>query len=217
MVDYKKDKKIILFGDSVFLGLGATKRDLGCGKLLKYMFLYPVLIKSGNRDTTEDALTRLKKDIITEKCNIKVYVIIMFGNNDCRLIAINKAQVDLASYRNNLKRIVADIRENGMTPLIVNLQPIDDALFLKNLPKIQRDIVIATEAISSETPYTWQKKYSDICFDVAKEEKVVLIDIRTPLEKIVGDIMSSEGTHPNDLGHRIIGERILETVKNLIR
>lgn len=197
---------IILFGDSVFFGTGASHRNLGCGKLLKKRLNEPVLIKGRNRDTTQDGLLRLEWGVTNEETFS--HVIVMFGNNDCRLIGINKAQISLESYKNNLKKIIQKIREAKKVPSLVNLQPINSDIFLKSLDYKQRNMLIETQRITKYTPYSWQKNYSDICNDVARSEHIELVDIRSQLEKNLNEVLADDGLHPNDVGHQIIAETI---------
>lgn len=209
----KKLKGLVLFGDSVFFGIGASNRDLGCGRLLKSMLGIPVLIKSRNRDTSVDALTRIKACRWDK--NIFSHVIIMFGNNDCRLIDINRTQVEIKEYRNNLQAIVAWFQDNGFSPLLTNLQPINNDGFQRHLSSKQYSIFSVTQSLTKETPYSWQKKYSDACEETAKVTGVLLVDIRTPLEKLGKEIMARDGLHPNDLGHRVVAETIGNFVNRL--
>lgn len=199
-------KGIILFGDSVFFGAGASHRNFGCGRLLKKKLNKPVLIKSRNKDTTQDGLLRLRREVINEEAFS--HVIVMFGNNDCRLIDIDKAQINLCVYQNNLKKIINEIRSSKKIPFLVNLQPINSDIFLQSLGCKQRNIVVETQQIAKHNPYSWQKSYSDVCSDVAKTELVTFIDIRTPLERDLNEVLAGDGLHPNDMGHQIIAETI---------
>lgn len=196
---------IILFGDSVLFGTGASTRNKGCGKLLRDLLDRPILIRSHNRDTTEDALKRIERDVLNE--NDYSQVVILFGNNDCRLKSIDTPTVSLPLYLNNLAAIIGKIKFSGKIPLICNLQPISSEGFYRTLEKMKEFIKM------DSTPYLWHKKYSDICQDVSGEENIALIDIRTPLEENINSVLSSDGLHPNDLGHQIIAHQILTALK----
>ena len=54
---------IILFGDSVLFGTGATTRDNGCGRILRSLTEIPILIKARNNDSTKEGLARLESDV----------------------------------------------------------------------------------------------------------------------------------------------------------
>ena len=192
---------IILFGDSVFAGVGASHRSHGCGKIIKSLLGFPVLINARNLDTTQDAIAKIK-NVVSEHYTYS-HVIILFGNNDCKLIDYDKPIVSLEQYKNNLSSIIKQIITNNKIPIISNLQPIDEKLFYKTLPNV------AAYMKKINSAYEWQKRYSDACEEVAKVEKINLIDIRSKLKEN-SDAMAKDGLHPNDLGHRIIAEQILE-------
>jgi len=208
-------KGIVLFGDSVFFGVGASSRELGCGKLLKKMISVPVIIKGKSLDTSRDALLKLKKNTIIDYNNAE-YIIIMFGNNDCRLIGINKPQTCLDEFRDNLRQIIEEIRKNKVVPILTNLQPIDNERIMRNMNETQLFYVLATQSLTEDTPYTWQKKYSDVCESVAVSEQVKLIDIRTPLCSHREKYIAADGLHPNDLGHKVISVAISNFYKSLV-
>lgn len=202
-------KGLILFGDSIFFGTGASKRTKGCGKILKSIGKFPVLIKGRNRDSTREGLKRLDSDVV--KREGFSHIVLLFGNNDCRFIEINHALVDFDEYRENLYTMIYRLESAGKSVLISNLQPIDSQGFYNTHPETKKFVTI------NETPYSWQKRYSNICEEVARDKKVILIDIRKKLETKKSEILASDGLHPNDLGHRIIADTILETLNKASR
>ena len=194
---------IILFGDSVFFGTGATNRNNGCGRILRALGVN-VLIKGRNGETTREGLKRLEADVL--KKNGYSHAILLFGNNDCKLIGVNKALIDLKEYRDNLSEMIHRIKLSGKIPLISNLQPIDSEGFYKAYPEIKKFIAM------KDTPYQWHKKYSDICAEIAKSERIQLLNVRSRLEERKEEVLASDGLHPNDLGHKIIAETIFKTL-----
>ena len=113
-MSYKKGNTkitgIILFGDSVLCGTGASCRQYGCGKLLKYSLSnMPVLIKGRNRDTTRDGLERLQTNVLDQESYS--HVIVLFGNNDCRLVEQNKPSISLEEYKSNLHKMIQHIKK----------------------------------------------------------------------------------------------------------
>lgn len=199
-------KKVILFGDSVLFGRGATQRNVGCGRLLRNLLKrIPVAIKGRNADTTREGLQRLAIDILNDI--EPSYVIILFGNNDCRLKGIDTPFVSLFEYKENLTKIILRIKSNNKIPILSNLQPIDSEMFYNTLPDMKRFI------IHIGTPYEWQKKYSCACNEVAHKENIKLADIRSILESYGREAISKDGLHPNDLGHQLIAKIFLETLE----
>jgi lysophospholipase L1-like esterase len=193
-------KSVFLFGDSVFFGVGASSRSKGCGKLLKKNIDMPVFIRSHNLDTSEDGLRRLEKDVLLRDDSF--CVIVMFGNNDCRLSNNNIPYVSLEKYKKNIIEMIRRIKLALKYPMLCNLQPISAEGFFKLFPdtRLQKNIY--------QSPDLWQKKYSDTCNDISEEEKIDLIDIRSVLEKERHLILAEDGLHPNDFGQKIIAAEI---------
>lgn len=198
---------IICFGDSVIFGIGATNRNFGCGKILRSLIDVPVLIKGINNATTRGGLRRIRQDVLG-KIGYS-HVIILFGNNDCRLIDIDKPYVDIEEYKNNIIEMINLIKKDNKIPLISNLQPITNEGFFKSFPKMKDFLK------SIKSPYEWHKKYSDSVGEIAQSTDIRLIDIHTPLSNSQSSILSSDGLHPNNLGHKIIAEQFKNALLNI--
>lgn len=193
---------LILFGDSVLFGTGASSRDNGCGRILRSLTKIPILIKGRNNDSSKDGLARLESDVL--KRGQYSHVILLFGNNDCRLVGINKPLVDLENYRTNLSDMIKQVKNAGKSAIISNLQPIESEGFYKTYPQMKQFISM------TESPYQWHKRYSDVCEEISRSERIPLLNIRSKLEPRTNEVLASDGLHPNDLGHKIIAQTIFE-------
>lgn len=198
---------IICFGDSVIFGTGAANRNSGCGRILRSLIDVPVLIKGINNATTREGLKRIKQDVLGKTSYS--YVIILFGNNDCGLIDIDKPCVDIEEYKNNITEMINLIKKDNKIPLISNLQPITNEGFLKGFPKMKDFLK------SIKSPYEWHKKYSDSVGEIAQSTNIRLIDINTSLSNFQSGVLSSDGLHPNNLGHKIIAEEFKKALLNI--
>lgn len=195
-------KGIILFGDSIFAGTGASNRKFGCSKLIKDSIGSKVYLKGRNRDTSQKALLRLEVDVIN--VNDALYVICLFGNNDSWLDEYGNPIVSLDQFLRNINDMFSRIISSGKVPIACNLQPIDDDLFMKSFSsyyEICQKLCIK--------PSAWQKQYSDLIEDYARKHDLPFIDIRSSILK-PSQMMSSDGIHPNDLGHKMIASKIEE-------
>lgn len=201
-----KIKGLIAYGDSIFFGYGASSRNLGCIKQLKAKLSIPLLIKAKNNVTTRDALSNLKDNILTYDVNSYSDVIILFGNNDSKLIAKDSPNVSREEYKDNLIKIISQIIASKRRCYISNLQPIEEKRFLHYAQQIRANMALI------KSPYLWHKKYSDVCVEVSTLCNIPLIDIRTPLENSTINIFFDDGVHPNDLGHTIICNTIYEVL-----
>lgn len=195
---------VICFGDSILAGTGASSRENGCAKLLKKSLKIPVSLKGINRNTSQDGLMRLQQDVIEQKH--LTHVIILFGNNDCRLTETGKAVVPRDCFLTNLEEVANRIRLNRQMPLFCNLQPIDPQKLFKFAPDYQAHLIDAE---------SFQEKYSNFVEEFAKQSGHVLIDIRTPLKSQRSKVMAEDGLHPNDLGHEVIANEVLKCLKRL--
>ena len=199
---------VIFFGDSIFAGTGASDRQLGCAKLVKSSLSIPVSIRSRNRDTSDIGLRRISEDVL--KHREYSHIPILFGNNDCWFNKEGESCVPIEFFERNLRRMVQLIQDNKQTPLLCNLQPIDNAKFFRTYPEYTkyRDSI-------NLSPLLWQRCYGDrieiICHDLG----ITLINIRATLEGEISLVLSDDGIHPNDKGHMLIASTVLEQITKL--
>jgi lysophospholipase L1-like esterase len=201
---------VILFGDSVFFGYGASTRNLGCGRVLKNLYKkVPILIKARNNENTAEALLRLKQDVLQRSGYSCIFI--MFGNNDSRLIGPTKAVCSLHKFEHNLISMIDMIKASRKIPVLCNLQPLDDDICYENLPDMKRYLPLDT------TPDQWHKKYSDKILDIAAIQKTRHIDIDTKLRQFGRKTIFKDGLHPNDLGHHEIALLLADEIIRLER
>ena len=112
--------KIVAFGDSVTKGV--------ISKHLTWTFILERILNSWYEekvtlvnagvggDTTEGALKRIEKDVLSVAPDI---VLIMFGLND-------QARVPLSEYKRNLTRIVTILTKKGIQPILMTSNPITE-------------------------------------------------------------------------------------------
>ncbi|MFC1674885.1 SGNH/GDSL hydrolase family protein [Candidatus Omnitrophota bacterium] len=189
---------VICFGDSVIFGTGASSRSCGCGRVLRSLLQVPVLIKGRNNDTSRDGLRRLRSDVLNR--DGYSHVIILFGNNDCRLFDVDTPNIDSRKYKENIIKMIHAIKEKGKDPFISNLQPITSSGFTKSLPQMKQLMK------NIKSPSDWHKSYSDALKEIAQVCNVKLVDIFNVLKSRMPNVICEDGLHPNDLGHKIIAE-----------
>ncbi len=200
-------KGIICFGDSILSGTGASSREKGCAKRLKDVLNIPVSLRSCNRDTSREGLSRVERDVIEN--DPYSHVLILFGNNDCWIRDNNQPEVSFEEFRGNMETMVGRIRQSGRVTILLNLQPLDNVKFLNSFPEYkekQKTLFIS--------PLEWQKKYSDGVEQIASKLGVDLIDIRSPLQVKLTDAIGMDGLHPNDFGHELIANTILAYLRS---
>jgi lysophospholipase L1-like esterase len=195
---------VICFGDSILAGTGALSRENGCAKILKRSLSIPVSLKGINRNTTQDGLMRLQQDVIDQKH--LSHVVILFGNNDCRLTDAGQSFISEDRFLANLEEMERRIKQNQQMPLFCNLQPIDAQKLYEFAPDYKKQMA---------DPENLQAKYNSLVEAFTKRSGNLLIDIRTPLNSQKAKVMANDGLHPNDLGHEIIAHQILKSLKQL--
>ena len=193
---------LILFGDSILAGTGASQRELACSKLIKSLIRVPVSLRGRNWNTSQDGLDRLEEDVLSQKQYS--HVLILFGNNDSRLIAPSQHMVPLEQFHVNMLTMVRKIKANGQWPMLCNLQLLDENLFSTTFPeadKYRESMGIGISAL--------HQLYSDEIKKIADESDAAFVDIRSPLKKSKENTIALDGMHPNDQGHKIIAASIV--------
>ncbi len=201
-------KGLIIFGDSVLAGTGASDRELGCAKLIKSALKIPVSLRARNWNTSRDGLERLEEDVIMQPQYS--HVLIFFGNNDGWLIGAGQPKVPIEEFRKNLSEIIFRIKNNNQSPLLCNLQLIDQLTFISKFPELneyRKCINLTAEQIHLQ--------YSDTVEGVARKCGVDVIDIRSGLKQFPEKCIAEDGIHPNDRGHKIIADVILQYIQKL--
>lgn len=197
---------IIFFGDSVLAGTGASERELGCSKLVKDALTIPVSLKARNWNTSWDGLDRLEADVL--KQSAFSHVVILFGNNDCWLQAPDQPKIPLEFFSENIIKMAKRIKNNGQTPILCTLQPIDVPRFTMQFQEL-----LEFQKKSQKNILQFQQMYSAKIQQLAIAGEILFIDIRSPLEKCPEDTIAIDGIHPNDRGHRLIAQTFLKNFK----
>jgi hypothetical protein len=68
---------------------------------------------------------------------------------------------------------------------------------------------------SVNTIYSWHEHYNSIIIDTAREMQTNLIDVRSAFlaHKDYSPYLCIDGIHPNQVGHKLIADKILEYIK----
>ena len=142
--------KIICFGDSLTRGVSVVKNRLRIIKQNYPVFLQELFLQNIENDVTvinkgvfndnsDLLMSRLEKDVIDEHPD---FAIVEIGGNDCNFKWEEVAEkpweehepiVPMERYLDNLKKIIIDIQEHGITPIISTLPPLDPVRFYKNI------------------------------------------------------------------------------------
>ncbi len=124
---YREDKVVIAFGDSLTRGYGVIPPERNYVVYLSDYVHIPIINAGKTRDTTSDALIRLKEDVLDKKPNI---VIVFLGGNDY-LDGYSSEVV-----RANLKTIVHKIEAIGARVILLG----GDSQLSSNYEKVYQEV-----------------------------------------------------------------------------
>jgi lysophospholipase L1-like esterase len=167
-------------------------------------------------NTTAQAMARLESDVLTHEPDL---VIIQFGIND-GMIDVWKdppatvSRVSKSDFEHNLRAMIKRIRETHGHVILMTPNPLCWVPFLKQLygkPPYRPDDPQGLTFILAD--------YAQIVRDVAKAENLPLVDVYQAFEAYGQqpghrlEHLLPDGVHPNDAGHRLVGDLLIETIQ----
>jgi len=212
--------KITVFGDSILKGVlfenGSYRRNGEWEEALSRELGVEIRNRSRFGCTVGKALPMLTNEL-KKPAEAGELVVLEFGGNDCDYdwAAIAEApdrehlsktppERFAASYRDFFRMI----REAGRKPVAVNLPPIHSERYLSFLCRngLSRENILRWLG-DCETIYRWQKTYSTLVTQLAREENVPLLDIRSAFPEapdLLAPLLCADGIHPNHDGQKRI-------------
>lgn len=147
------------------------------------------------------------------------YTILEFGGNDCDYnwaeVAADPYQPHLCNtpipmFREKYMELIRLVKNSGGTPVLLNLPPIDPKRYFRWISKGLNGKNILTFLGGIDTIYKWQELYSKTVEELAKQENIPLIDIRSGFlsKKNFSCYLCADGIHPNEKGHQLIWRAI---------
>ena len=214
---------VTIYGDSILKGVlfenGGYVLDRSWERALSERFHLSIENRSRFGSTIEKALPRLRRESAEPASGEPV--LLEFGGNDCDYdwAAIASDPQGVHRCKTPPERFAADYREaigllraGGRRPVALTLPPIHSERYLRFLCRrgLSRERILAwlgdVEAISR-----WQKTYSELVRQLAREEQAELIDLRAAfpsdsaaLERCLCD----DGIHPSRAGQALIYETL---------
>ncbi|WP_226667942.1 SGNH/GDSL hydrolase family protein [Metabacillus litoralis] len=224
--------KIVCFGDSLTRGVSLVK-----GRLRILKDSYPtslqdlfsknkdhvnVINKGVFNDNSDLLLERLEKDVIHENPD---YVIVGVGGNDCNFnweevakkpLEEHNAIVPLDRYLNNIKTIIGQIHQSGITPIISTLPPLDPVRYYKNISERYSPAISHWISQVGGIDY-WHGIYNHHLNLLAEELNIMKIDVRTGIKKAgnLVDLISDDGIHLTAEGYKALSTEIHQNLTQL--
>lgn len=155
------------------------------------------------------------------------YTIIEFGGNDSNFdwkkISENPSSEHspmtpinpfLACY----KTIINKVKAEGSRPIMLSLPPIDSEKYFKFISNgLNAENILAWLGGSHQYIYRFHEMYNMKICELASEQKVPLIDIRSDflMKSNYSDYLCDDGIHPNENGYKLISEAVKKGVSAL--
>jgi acyl-CoA thioesterase-1 len=199
--------KIVCLGDSVTRAVrpGVKPEETFCAVLdrrLRALGIAAEVINAGiGGHTTADGLARLDRDVLAHRPG---HVVIMFGLNDSWVDpGKTTSRLSAAQYEQNLRQLLARTRAARIAPLLMTPNP------------------VAAPGYPPERNVTL-KKYVEAVREVARAEKVPLIDVyarfaELTLEGVSLNDLYTDGMHPNPRGQGILAELLARHFEVLLK
>lgn len=166
-------------------------------------------------NTTVLARQRFHSDVLAHKPKL---VILSFGINDAAVDVSKDAtapRVSLGEYEVNLRYFITELRAIGANTIFFTPNPLAWTPLLKDLygkPPYDPNTNAGFNVVLED--------YAAAMRRVAADENVPLVDIRAELaalaERTGIERLLLDGMHPNDTAHRLIADRLLESMEPLL-
>ncbi len=224
--------KILTFGDSIMKGVVTDQQLLRKGvvkyKLSDDSFVARCERKFGfpinNMARFGSTIINGMKSLLMNSTKIAQgdYVVLEFGGNDCnfdwRAVAANpdgehRPFTTLEAFRQTYIEVVRKVRSLGGHPVLLSLPPIDGQLFFDHVCQgLDRSKIMHFIGHNVNYIQNWHEQYNLEVFKIAVEQRVPVIDISSVFleQRDLSDYYCTDGMHPNEAGHRLIADAILD-------
>lgn len=196
--------QVLCFGDSITLGLwdgqgGWVQRLRTYVEANSVTYEHVVYNVGIDGDTSNQLLKRIDHDINLRKYPTGQVVIIAIGTNDSVFrLDTKETDCDEASFSDNLSRLVTLARKHTEKILLIGTLPCEESK-MQPMPWSTKGKSYSNERL---------KKFNAVIQDVAKQNKLVSVDMFDEMLSDTYQEMLSDGIHPNDRGHEWIYNQI---------
>lgn len=162
-----------------------------------------------------------------KKGNPPDLVVIEFGGNDCNFDweaiakepqAPHQPKTELPVFEKSLTEMIENLYRQNITPLLLNLPPIDAEryfkFFCKGSHEAEHNVMTWLDSINKI--YWWHERYNAAIEDIAERTHTRMVNIRRAFleEPDYRVLIGSDGIHPNSAGHKKIAEKVLSFIKD---
>jgi acyl-CoA thioesterase I len=230
MIDIRK--KIAVWGDSILRGVifdelrgGYRLLADGCADLFSRAAGLQILNRSRFGCTIDKGAALLEKALAEHlDCD---YLLLEYGGNDCDFdwpaVAAAPEQphqphTPRPEFDRLLRRLVGQLRQNQIEPVLMSLPPINGQSYLDFLVDkgLDRQALLSFLGDPQQI-YRYQESYSLAITGVALQERTLYVPIREAFLAQFDSpaLLCADGIHPNEAGHRLMGQVFLQTASAL--
>lgn len=153
------------------------------------------------------------------------YVIFEYGGNDCNYNwseisaapdDIHYPAVPLPDFVESYSNLINKVKSLGARPVLLSLPILDPEKFFRHLSKgLNGENILRWLNGSIMNLDRWHERYNMEIFRLGVANRVPVIDITSVFleKKNHADFLCDDGIHPNDAGHALIEEAILEYLR----
>jgi lysophospholipase L1-like esterase len=222
------NKNITIWGDSILKGVILDDKD-GKYKVMKnnsinsFAEITGCTVKNNAYFgmTSTKALNRIKASVDKQLFGKDDIVIIEYGGNDCDFnwseianepYSSHHPKTSITGFKNSLQNIIDTFKEKGVTPILMNLPPLEPERYFNWVSRGLNKESILNWLGDVAKIYRWQEAYSSAAEWVARQSNCKIINVRESF--LISNNYSSQfctdGIHPNEMGHKRILESLLE-------
>ena len=220
------ESKVMLCGDSISKGIiydSIANKYKKCEKafagILDKIFNTKILNISKFGNTVTRAEKRFYKSFNETKPDVVIFAL---GGNDCDFNwneisenpeGVHVPKTEIKQFSTMLKKMAVSVLEEGKRPVLMNLPPLNPDAYFNwiscNDETMKKNILKWMGSISMI--YWWQERYNCAVQEIARKQKIELIDIRNEFLKKSDfrNCICEDGIHPNAKGQQLIA-RVVE-------
>ena len=166
-------------------------------------------------NTTKNARDRFAREVLAHKPRV---VVIQFGLNDAAVDVWKQppataSRVSLAEYEQNLRGMIATLRDNHVKPVLMTTNPTRWTAKLREL--YGKPPYLPEEPDGFDAPVL--ARYNEAVRTLARQLNVPLVDVHAAFTTKEPNELLLDGMHPNDAGHQLIAELLVPILREQLR
>jgi len=225
-----KQTKVLLMGDSISKGVvfdAERKRYFFLNECFAGLLGQTLSAQVDNCGrfgaTVKTALSKLPEKLASDDPDV---VVLEYGGNDCDFNwkqvgtapeETHLPKVTLQDFKADMASMIQMVKGRGKLPLLTTLPPIDSQRYFRFISGGDSQLArgILTWLRDVEHIYRWQESYSNAMWELAVDEQVPIVDVRSAFLKsdCFPDLLCEDGIHPNAKGHELIYRTILQWIE----